>query len=146
ELAKRFPEERKKHIFLYDETIDVLDTLKNKYKLIMLTNGSPHLQNTKLSLSPELRPYFDHIIISGAFGKGKPAVEIFEHALELAGVEKEEAIMIGDNPNTDILGANRIGMESIWINHDDAELTGVTPTYEVKRLREILPIIEEKGR
>src|SRR5690625_4994137 len=146
ELAKVFPEERKKHVFLYDETIDVLESLKEKYKLIMLTNGSPHLQNTKLSLSPELRPYFDHIVISDAFGKGKPAVEMFPHAVELANVDKAEAIMIGDNPNTDILGACRIGMDSIWINHDDTELEDVTPTYEVSRLREILPLIEERSQ
>lgn len=141
-LAVTFPEERKKHIFLYDETIEVLEKLKGKYKLLMLTNGSPHLQHTKLSLSPELEPYFDHIVISGAFGKGKPAVSIFEHALNLLDVDKNEAIMVGDNPMTDILGATRVGIDSVWINHHGRELQDITPTYEIKRLREILSIIE----
>ena len=53
-LAETFPEERKNHIYLYDETIEVLEKLKGKYQLLMLTNGSPSLQKLKLSMSPEL--------------------------------------------------------------------------------------------
>lgn len=142
ELAVTFPEERKQHAYLYDETLDVLDALKGKYKLLMLTNGSPHLQHTKLSMSPELAPYFDHIVISGEFGSGKPSVEIFNYALSLLEAEKSEVVMIGDNPMTDILGASRVGIDSIWINHHKRELTEVTPTYEVGRLKEIMPIIK----
>lgn len=141
QLAHQFPKERKKHIYLYDETIDVLKKLKNKYKLLLLTNGSPSLQQLKLSLSPELEPYFDYIVISGDFGKGKPSTEIFNYALSLLEVEKNETVMIGDNPFTDILGAIKAGIDSIWINHHKKELEEITPTYEVNRLREILPII-----
>src|SRR5690625_253608 len=142
ELAELFPEERKKHIYLYEETIDVLRQLKGKYKLLMLTNGSPDLQHMKLSYSPELAPFFDHIVISGEFGKGKPSVDIFKYALSLLEVEKSETIMIGDNPKTDILGALQVGIDSIWINHHNRKLEDITPTYEVKRLKEIMPIIK----
>lgn len=141
-LAVLFPEERKKHIYLYEETIEVLDTLKGEYKLLMLTNGSPDLQHMKLSYSPELVPYFDEIVISGAFGQGKPSEDIFKHALHLLDVNTDEAIMIGDNPNTDILGAVRLGMDSVWINHRTRAETDVTPTYEVERLKEIMPVIK----
>ena len=77
--------------------------LKGKYKLLLLTNGSPDLQNTKLEITPELVPYFDQIVISGAFGKGKPDPSIFEHALSLLEIDKEEALMVGDNLMTDII-------------------------------------------
>lgn len=147
ELALTFPKERKKHIYLYDETLEVLDELKGKYKLLMLTNGSPHLQKTKLSLSPELAPYFDHIVISGDFGHGKPNVELFKYALSLLnGIEKHEIVMVGDNPMTDILGASKFGVDSIWINHDNIELEDVVPTFEVSRLREIMPIIKSLSK
>ncbi|NLI68330.1 MAG: HAD family hydrolase [Bacilli bacterium] len=147
ELAKIFPEERKKHVYLFEETIEVLDALKGKYRLLMLTNGSPHLQKTKLSLSPELAPYFEHIVISGEFGHGKPSTELFNYALSLLdGVEKNEVIMVGDNPMTDILGASKFGIDSIWINHDNREIEEVVPTYEVSRLREILPIIKSLSK
>jgi len=142
-LADMFKEERKKHIYLYEETLAVLDALKGSYQLVLLTNGSPDLQRTKLSLSPELKPYFDNIIISGDFGSGKPDPKIFEYALEQQSLTKEDAIMIGDNLLTDILGASKLGMRSVWINHDDKEAEAAQPTYEIKRLKEVLPIIRE---
>lgn len=142
-LAEVFSEERRKHIYLYDDTLDVLNALKGKYKIALLTNGSPHLQNEKLKMSPELVPYFDQIVISGDFGEGKPSPAIFQHVLDLLDVEKEDAIMVGDNPNTDILGAEKIGMTSVWINHHDRTLTDVTPTHEVKELKELLAILEK---
>lgn len=142
ELAVLFPEERKKHIYLYDETIEVLNALKGKYKLLMLTNGSPDLQHMKLSYSPEIAPYFDHIVISGDFGQGKPSVDIFNYALSLLDVEKDEVLMVGDNPKTDILGASCVGIDSVWINHHGRALTDITPTFEAKRLKEVLNIIK----
>lgn len=143
QLALQFPEERKKQIFLFEDTLPVLDELKGNYRLLMLTNGSPHLQNTKLQLSPELVPYFEQIVISGNFGSGKPNPDLFNYALSLLeGVEKNEIIMIGDNLKTDILGASKFGIDSIWINHHQIETQEIVPTYEVSRLKEILPIIQ----
>ncbi len=88
ELAERFPErakeitvERKKLPFVYEDTFAVLDRLKEDYRLLLLTNGSPDLQQTKLTITPELTPYFEQIVISGGFGKGKPDPTIFEHML-----------------------------------------------------------------
>ena len=71
ELAELFPQERKKNPFIYEETFNVLDQLKDTYQLVLLTNGSPSLQQTKLEITPEIAPYFDHIIISGAIWEGK---------------------------------------------------------------------------
>ena len=53
-LAARFIEERKKSPFVYDDTFSVLDQLKGNYELVLLTNGSPSLQKTKLEITPEL--------------------------------------------------------------------------------------------
>ena len=143
ELAERFPKERKKLPFVYEETFKILDALKGKYKLLLLTNGSPDLQNTKLEITPELVPYFDQIVISGAFGRGKPDPAIFRHALSLLSLNEEEAIMVGDNLMTDILGANRAGIKSVWINRHDKERNEVIPTYEIKHLEELFSILDE---
>lgn len=86
---------------------------------MLLTNGDPSLQKEKLAGVPELAPYFNEIVISGAFGKGKPDVSIFEHCLKLMNIEKDDAIMVGDNLNTDILGASRAGIKTVWINRTD---------------------------
>lgn len=144
ELGERFPEERRKKPFVYDDTFTTLDQLKGKYKLLLLTNGSPDLQNTKLKMTPELVPYFDHIIISGAFGKGKPDPSIFEHALEVSESKAEEVLMVGDNLMTDILGANRTGIRSVWINREGITPKGdVTPTFEIKNLSELVDLLKK---
>lgn len=141
-LAETFPKERKGNPFVYDETFSVLDKLNGKYKLFLLTNGSPDLQHTKLSITPRIKDYFNQILISGDFGKGKPDPTIFEHALSLMELNKDEVIMVGDNLMTDILGSNRIGMKNVWINRHDKERNDVIPTYEIAHLEELFPIID----
>ncbi|MFS0574678.1 HAD family hydrolase [Sporosarcina sp. 179-K 3D1 HS] len=144
ELAELFPEERKKHPFVYEETFQVLDRLKDHYTLVLLTNGSPSLQHLKLEITPEIAPYFDHIVISGAFGIGKPDASIFEHVLEIVDGSADEALMIGDNLMTDILGSSRVGMRNVWINREQkAPSDEVTPTYEIDHLDKLFDILEE---
>lgn len=143
ELGERFPLERKKRPFLYEETFKVLDALKGDYRLLLLTNGSPDLQNTKLTITSELVPYFEKIVISGAFGRGKPYAAIFEYALSLMDLKSDEAIMVGDNLMTDILGASRVGMKSVWINRHEKERNEVIPTYEITHLEELFSILND---
>ncbi|TXK85474.1 HAD family hydrolase [Paenibacillus sp. N3.4] len=141
-LGELFAAERRKRPYVYEETFRVLDTLKGHYQLLLLTNGSPDLQKEKLAGVPNIAPYFDHIVISGEFGEGKPAVSIFNHALGLLGIEATEGIMVGDKLTTDILGSGKVGMRNIWINHHGLQSGDeIVPAYEVTRLQEILPII-----
>lgn len=143
ELGEAFPKERRKTAALYADTIQLLDALKEEYELLLLTNGSPALQNIKLELSPELVDYFNHIVISGDFGKGKPDKAIFEHALQLMETDnKEEVLMVGDNLNTDILGASLTGISSVWINRKNRKQSEIKPTYEIKSLMELIPLLE----
>lgn len=142
ELAERFPEERRKKPFIFDDSFTVLDRLKGQYRLLLLTNGSPDLQNTKLEITPELAPYFEQIVISGAFGRGKPDPSIFEHALSLLELDKDQALMVGDNLMTDILGASRAGIKSVWINRHDKERNEVIPDFEITSLEELFSILE----
>ncbi|WP_053363854.1 HAD family hydrolase [Bacillus sp. FJAT-27251] len=143
ELAETFPMERRKAPFVYEETFEILDDLQGKYQLLLLTNGSPDLQKTKLEITSELVPYFDQIVISGDYGKGKPDPGIFEHALTLMNLKPEEVLMVGDNLMTDILGANRAGIKSVWINRYGKERNEVIPAYEIKHLEELFPILEQ---
>ncbi|MFJ3389272.1 HAD family hydrolase [Lysinibacillus sp. NPDC086135] len=144
ELGERFVAERKVSPFLYEDTFDVLDKLKGKYQLVLLTNGAPSLQNLKLEITPEIAPYFDHIIISGDFGKGKPDASIFEYVMEQAGIIADDAVMVGDNLNTDILGSSRVGMRNVWINRENNAPNGVvTPTYEVDSLTALLELVNK---
>ena len=60
------------------------------------------------------------------------------------GIEKDEAIMVGDNLMTDILGASLVGMKSVWINrHDKPKSDEVIPDYEITHLEELYSILEQ---
>ncbi|WNR42276.1 HAD family hydrolase [Paenibacillus roseipurpureus] len=143
-LGEMFAAERRSRPYVYEETFRVLDELKGNYQLLLLTNGSPDLQKEKLAGVPAIAGYFDHIVISGEFGQGKPAVSIFNYAMGLLGIEASEGIMIGDKLTTDILGSGSVGMRNIWINHHGLQSGDeIKPVYEVTRLQEVLPIITQ---
>lgn len=141
-LAERFPAERRSRPYVYEETFRVLDALKGQVKLLLLTNGAPDLQQEKLDGVPPLAGYFDHIVISGTFGQGKPAESIFRHAMELLGIEAAEGLMVGDKLTTDILGSNRVGMPNAWVNRTGIPRTDeIVPAYEVSHLEQLHAII-----
>lgn len=138
ELSDRFAAERRSRPHVYEETYEVLDALKGEVKLLLLTNGCPSLQQEKLDGVPQLVPYFDHIVISGTFGKGKPDPAIFRHALSLLGVEPEEALMVGDKQSTDIRGALDTGIPSVWINRGSRPPhSGIVPVHQIESLRDL---------
>ncbi|SFE35852.1 HAD family hydrolase [Alteribacillus iranensis] len=137
-LAERFRFHRRKLPFIYADTFEVLAELKENYRLLLLTNGAPSLQQEKLNMTPQLVPFFEYIVVSGAYGIGKPAPSIFEHCLDLMQLSSDDALMIGDNLHTDILGSNRAGMKNIWINREKKEPNKDIPfTWEVQSLSEI---------
>jgi putative hydrolase of the HAD superfamily len=79
----------------------------------MIANGnSANIRN--IIQATGLRDYFDSIVISEEVGIEKPYQRIFEVALAQLGVKPENAVMVGNKIDADILGANRIGMKSVW--------------------------------
>lgn len=142
-LAAQFASERRARPHVYEETFEILDQLKGQYKLLLLTNGSPDLQQEKLDGVPELAPFFDHVVISGSFGRGKPDPSIFQHALGLLGIEPGQALMVGDKLTTDIQGALSAGVHSVWLNRNDkTNTTEIKPKFQIKHLSELHGIIQ----
>lgn len=143
ELGERFRTERRQRPYVFRETFSVLDALKTKYRLLLLTNGSPDLQREKLAGVPGLAEYFEYIVVSGDFGEGKPSVALFRHALKLLSVAPHECVMVGDKLTTDILGANRSGIASIWINREkDAVSKDIVPTVELPSLEPLPEMLD----
>lgn len=142
QLAAQFGVERRSRPHVYEETMDTLRQLQGKYKLLLLTNGCPALQQEKLDGVPELTPFFDEIIISGNFGKGKPDPSIFEHALSKLGVKPEESMMVGDKLTTDIRGALSAGIQAVWINREHKTNNETyAPDHEITHLSELDQLI-----
>lgn len=125
----------KQNLFPY--THEILQHLKEKeYKLHLITNGFEKTQWRKLDNS-KLGQYFEEVITSETSNSVKPNKEIFEYALRITGAELTQSIMIGDNLDADIKGAINAGMDSIFVNHINAELKGIKPTYVITHLREL---------
>ncbi|MCA0430210.1 MAG: YjjG family noncanonical pyrimidine nucleotidase [Bacteroidetes bacterium] len=102
---------------LIPKAIQVLDYLKPKYNLHIITNGFKEVQYIKLN-NCNLLPYFDQIIISEEHDTNKPDKKIFEIAQQLAKANLNECLMIGDNFDNDIAGAKNAGWQAVWFNNN----------------------------
>jgi putative hydrolase of the HAD superfamily len=93
---------------------EVLEAIRKEgYRTAMIANGnSANIRN--IIQATGLRDYFDAIVISEEVGIEKPYQRIFEVALAQLGVKPENAVMVGNKIDADILGANRAGMKSVW--------------------------------
>lgn len=121
---------------LYPESIEVLEALKGRYKLGVITNGFSSVQREKI-VSTGIEGYFEDIIVSGEEEFGKPDPRIFLLSCEHLGVKPEEAVYIGDYYPNDIVGAIASGITPIWICDDYTE----HPEYSgirVNRVKDIL--------
>jgi putative hydrolase of the HAD superfamily len=106
---------------LFNGTFEILEYLKNKYKLHIITNGFEEIQTKKMETSNILH-YFDVVVTSESVGVKKPNAKVFYHALKVANANIENSIMIGDNIEADVLGALNIGMKSIHCNFEDEKV------------------------
>ncbi|KOF03779.1 hypothetical protein OB69_04230 [Roseivirga seohaensis subsp. aquiponti] len=120
---------------VFEGAHDVLDYLKERYQLHIITNGFDDVQTIKMK-SAKLDHYFDVIVTSENSNSRKPSAPIFEQALQRAGAKLNESIMIGDNLESDIQGARNFGMDHIWFN--PTKLTSdFPPTYEIQMLSQL---------
>jgi len=106
---------------LFEGTVEILDYLKPKYKMHIITNGFKEVQHGKLNKS-NIDHYFDTVTNSEMVGVKKPNPKIFNHALDKARAKVENSIMIGDNYEADIQGALNLGFEAICFNYHKEEL------------------------
>ena len=104
--------------FLIKDTILVLDYLKQKYRLHIITNGFTEVQNKKI-INSKIKKYFHSIIDSETVGVKKPNIKIFDYALKVSGARSKNSLMIGDNLEADILGALNAGFHAIHFNNNN---------------------------
>ncbi len=102
-------------VYLFDDVIDVIAYLKEKYRLAILTNGSPISQRRKLE-STGILNMFELSVVSGEVGIDKPDSRIFGVMCEKLNVNPEDCLYIGDNYANDILGARNAGWNAIYLN------------------------------
>lgn len=125
---------------LIDGAVDLLDYLKSKYRLCVLSNGFSEMQYVKIK-SAGLEGYFDEVVLSDVVGINKPQVGIFDYALRKLNAGKSEVIMLGDNYSSDIVGAHNAHIEQIWYNPKKQEAADFNPTYTIEHLSEVKSIL-----
>ena len=130
---------------LKDETIEVLEKLKGKYKLGLLSNGDSLSQHNKIN-HVGISDYFDEIIVSGDTDVYKPQAAIFELMAERLGVKCEECLMVGDVYSTDILGAINGHMIPVWIIEDKERPAHYYKGYRIEKLDQIFAIIDKENK
>ena len=115
-------------------SIEILQYLKPKYELHVITNGFEEAQLKKMNTS-QITHYFETITNSEMAGVKKPNPIIFDFALKAAKANPRESIMIGDNYEADILGALDVGFDAIFYNYHNQ-----TPDNHIKEVKDLLDI------
>jgi putative hydrolase of the HAD superfamily len=118
---------------------ELMDYLRSRgYRMHMCSNGFHEVQYKKLDACG-LRDYFTTIFLSEDAGVNKPAPQYFDYALQQADADRRTTLMIGDNLQTDILGALNAGLDAMLFNRWQVDVKEIpqTPNYVVDSLRDI---------
>jgi putative hydrolase of the HAD superfamily len=110
-----------------DETYNVLTTLADSHPLGLITNGVGRVQREKLDRTG-LDDLFDAVVVSYDVGVHKPNRRIFDAARDC--LDADTYVMVGDDHNTDIVGAREAGFEAIHIQSDEGGNGSDRPTTE----------------
>jgi 5'-nucleotidase len=118
--------------------VSLLNALKDKVKIGIITNGFTALQQIRLERTG-LRDYFDLLVISEQVGVAKPDRKIFDYTFEQMGQPpRDRVLMVGDTAESDILGGMNAGIATCWLNaHGRSLPEGIMPTWEVASLSEL---------
>lgn len=123
-----------------DGADELLRALHGRYRLYAASNSFAHLQRQRLELAG-LLGMLDDAYVSSEIGFDKPDVRFYEEALRRSGLRPQEVLMVGDSETTDIIGARQAGLDTCWFNPKEKERPDLHPTYMVRSLREIIPLL-----
>jgi putative hydrolase of the HAD superfamily len=115
-MAEDFAARRRAGWCLYPDALPCLESLRARgVRLGMVTNGDAAMQREKLARFA-LTPWFEHILIEGEFGTGKPDPSVYRHVLDALGVAAGDAMMVGDNLEWDVVAPARLGVRGVWLD------------------------------
>lgn len=120
----------------------LLESARRSAKVGIVTNGFTELQEARLQQTG-LKDLVDLVVISEQVGVAKPHPDIFAHALKkMQQTDRARVLMTGDNPHSDVVGAQRSGLHACWLNqHGKAYPLPERPHYEVRSLTELQQIL-----
>lgn len=131
-------------IKLYEDAKYILDTLKAKgIKLGMITDGYKITQRNKLE-ALNIGDYFEYIVVTDELGREfwKPHQKPYEIIKEKLGLEYENMVYVGDNVSKDFVTANKLGMNTIFINREDSVYSRINMEEEYLAKLEVASLLE----
>jgi putative hydrolase of the HAD superfamily len=134
ELSKDYTTYLTDYNYLFDSTLEILNYLHIKYNLHIISNGFHEIQNKKLQKS-NIQHFFKTVTNGESIGIKKPNPKIFHYALEIAGTQAKQSIMIGDGFEADILGAMNVGMDVVFFGTNKEE-----SIVEVKQISNLIQL------
>ena len=145
ELNRAYTEHLATHADVIPGAEEALQELAEVATMIAVSNGTESVERGRLKLSG-FEKYFDDIFVSEAVGVSKPNPKIFQMAMRKLGIEhSDKVLVVGDSLSADIQGGVNAGLDTCWVNMNGLENeSGLTPTYEVKALCELYPIVMEE--
>jgi putative hydrolase of the HAD superfamily len=120
---------------LFDEALPCLQELKKRYFMLGIISNADKSIREQISRNG-LESYLDTIVTSDEVGVEKPLAPIFLAALTKTGIEPPEALYVGDQYQSDILGALNVGMKAVLIDRYDVN-ADITTCPRIHNLREI---------
>lgn len=126
--------------------VKVLNMLKNKYKLALITNVLHTTTAEKVQeilAEAGIPDVFEVVVVSSEVGYAKPSPRIFKIALDGLNVKPEEAVMVGNIISTDIFGANRLGMKTILFQPSNTyqRSSWEHPDHTIHSIKDLLEIV-----
>lgn len=131
-----------------DDSLELVKSLKGKYKQYIVTNGTAIAQHRKLKNST-LETIMDGYFISDEIGVEKPNKGFFDAVWkEIGHYKKDEAIIIGDSLTSDMRGGNNANITCCWYNPKNKinDTKDVVVDFEIKDLREIPSILDRLNK
>lgn len=124
----------------------VEDTLrfakKQNYHLTILSNGEAFMQRHRLKLAG-IETYFELIVTSEEAGYSKPDAGIFDYFFARTNFGPSETVFFGDGLQSDILGAENYGFESVWYNHRHRKnKMNLHPLFEVTTYPQFVKLLQ----
>ncbi len=120
-LNKMYEKHLSQEATLFEGVHETLDYLRNKYTLLVASNGIARVQEGRMAAA-SLNEYFRHSILSEEIGVSKPDPGFFHLGLEkFSHIPKEKMLMIGDSLSSDIKGALSFGIDTCWVNRQKKE-------------------------
>ncbi len=121
--------------FMIEGARALLNRLLGNFKMVIVTNGLQDVQRPRV-FRTKTDHYFEAIIVSEEIGASKPGMAFFEHTFEQIGQpSKNEALIVGDNLNSDIRGGNDFGIDTCWFNpRNQRNESEISPKFEINKL------------